>query len=136
MAVYLRVGGKNFNVDTYLQEHSCETAKVWRKGELGFPKSQGKKNEDSGFSIMVSDAERDELCGEIEDAISFLEDEDNREEIQALMSYPGVEGGTLDFGIDLEDLSEYPIQYYTFPPNLLRLAGSFGLCLEISLYLS
>ena len=135
MAVMLRVGGKNFNVDTYLQEHPCETVKVWRKGEACFPKSQpeGAKNEDSGLSITVGDAESNDLIGEIEDSILFLEDEVNRSEIQTLMSYPGIEGGTLDFGIDLEDLSEYPLQSFAFPPNLLRLAGTLGLCLEVSL---
>jgi len=127
MAVYLRVGGKNLDVDTYLQEHPCETANVWHKGELGYPKSQGQQN-DSDLNILVSDAERNDLGKAIEDTISFLEDENNRDEIQALMSYPDVEGGTLDFGIDLDDLSEYPIQYYTFPPNMLQLAGSLGLC--------
>ena len=136
MAVMLRVGGKDFDVDAYLREHPCETVRVWRKGEAVFPKSQpkGRKNEDSGLNMEVSNAERNDLDGEIEGAISFLEDEVNHHEIQDLIGYPGVEGGTLDFGIDLKDLSEYPLQSFTFPPNLLSLAGDLGLCLEVSLY--
>jgi len=135
MACYMRVSGKDFDVDSYFQKHPVEAAAVYRRGEPEFKtKPDGPKREYSGFNIFISDAERKELGKQIQEAISFLEDSDNCREIKLLLSYPGVEGCILDFSIDLEDMSEYPIQYYSFPFQLLRLAGNLKLGLEVSLY--
>jgi len=136
MAVMLRAGGKNFDVDAFLKECPWEPARVWHRGKPAFPRSQpkGRKNKDSGFNVTVSDAGFDEINQQIKDATAFLEDEENMVVIKALRAYPGVEGANLDFGVELPDPKECPIQYYVFPPKLARLAGKLSLHLEFSLY--
>ena len=136
MAVLLRAGGKNFDVDAFLRQCPWKPARVWHRGEPVFPKSQpeGRKNKDSGFNVTVSNAGFDEFSQQINDAVTFLEDEQNVATIQALMAYPGVEAANLDFGVEFPDPKEYPIQFYVFPPNLARLAGNLDLHLEFSLY--
>lgn len=136
MAVYLRVAGGDFDIDAYLEKHPCEPDKVYRQGEptLHRTKPDGEKEAVSGFNMCVSDAEDNELQKAIDEAIEFLSDEDYAEEIQALMNYPGVEGAVLDFSIDPPRASEYPVQYYGFPSELIRLAGELDLSLEVSLY--
>ena len=52
-------------------------------------------------------------------------------ELARLRQEPGVEGMTLDFGIEWRDVAA---QFDHLPPTLVRLAGALGLGLEISHY--
>ena len=135
MSCYLRVGGKELNVDAYLKEHPCQVSNFHRRGEPKYKhKPDGPKLDYSGFNICISKAEFEDLEQQIRDAVVFLEDKENSEQISILLAYPGVEGVDLDFGVARDDRDKFPVKWYHFPPELIQLAGSLGLGLEITFY--
>jgi hypothetical protein len=131
MSCVLRADGSDFLVDRFLEGSELTPCTVYRMGEPRFTaiRSQGKVHESSGFHVSVSDSDFDNLHGQIQDAISFLEK--NKVELERLRTFPGVERLTLDFGIARRDISA---QYDYFPPELLYLAGSLGVGIELSQY--
>ena len=121
----LRAAGVDFDVDKFAESSSFSPCEVYRKGE---PKgSRGKLREKSGLNVVVSEASGDDLRQQIDDALKFLEK--NKTEIESLLSY--AEESSLDFGV--WQRCEFA-RYYRFPPELLRLAGSLGLSVELSVY--
>lgn len=96
-----------------------------------FPASQpaGRRKTHSSVNVVVSDAGFHAFKDQVEEAIEFLRDED--EELRRLCGWPGVEGATLDFGIAWRDVAA---QSDHLPAELVRLAGSLGLALEMSHY--
>ncbi len=135
MACYLKVSGKEFDVDAYLKEHPCETSTIYHRGELEFKtKPDGTKLDFSGFNIYISDAEHKNLKQQILDATAFLKDKENSKEICTIRSYRGVEIVELDFGVESYDREEQPVKWYSFPPELIQLAGNLGLGLTITFY--
>jgi hypothetical protein len=135
MACYLRVGGKELNVDAYLKEHPCQVSNLHRLGEPKYKnKPDGPKIDYSGFNILISDPGFEDLKQQIHDAAVFLKDKENAEQISVLLAYPGVEGVTLDFGVARKDLDEFPVKWYHFSPEILQLAGSLGVGIEITFY--
>jgi hypothetical protein len=105
--------------------------RTYRQGEPVFPGSHpdGHRHRRSGINVAVSDAEFEDLAGQVRDAITFLAS--NRQPIEALCEFPGVEGVTLDFGIARRDVY---VQADTFPSELIRLAGCLGLEIELTQY--
>jgi hypothetical protein len=69
------------------------------------------------------------LSGQVKDAIVFLQK--HQSEIARLAGFPGVEGRTLDFGYHNRNVF---VQCDYLPPELLVLAGSLGVGIELSLY--
>jgi hypothetical protein len=104
---------------------------VYRRGEARFPTlPRAPKRPQSGFNIVISKKEFTDFAGQVKDAVSFLEQ--HRRAIRALRRREGVEGATLDFGV--ERRAEAVVQVQLFPENLVRLAGQLGLALELSFY--
>ena len=132
MSCYLRASGANFAVDDFVKGSSlfpCD-CRIYHKGEPVFPKTQphGRVEECSGVNIKVSAAKRGDLIAQIEDTIAYLKT--NGDEITRLGQFPGVEIIGLDFGIEIPD--ELETNY--FPPELLYLAGSLGIGIELTYY--
>jgi hypothetical protein len=131
MSCILRAVGNNFDVDGFISQFSLAPDSVWRKGEKRFPKSTTSEtiNESSGIRIVASEADFSELAKQIEDVILFLRR--NHDDVRKLASYPGVDGAVLDFGAEI-----YPPGWasFTFPSELLSLAGSAGISLCLSVY--
>jgi hypothetical protein len=130
----LRVTGKEFDVDRQLAASEFTPCHVFRKGE---PRSasqpDGKRHEVSGFTVDVSRASRSSLVEQARDAVAFLKQ--HRAALAALRSAPGMEDMRLDFPVDLRiDRKTVMAQFDYFPPELVSLAGSLGLGLEISIY--
>jgi hypothetical protein len=131
MSCVLRVNGSDFLVDRFLDNSDLVPCVVYRKGEprSSASKSNSKIHETSGLNVDVSKADFDNLDGQIRDAISFLEQ--HKMELERLCRFPGVERLTLDFGIAKRDViaqSDY------FPAELLYLAGSLEISIELSQY--
>jgi hypothetical protein len=122
-----RVGGLDFDLDGFLATSPFKPHATWRRGEARFRRRGPEEN--SGFNLMVSEANGSEFSTQVGDAIAFLEAHES--EVQRLRDYPGVDSLTLDFGIDRRDDL---IQCEYLPPSLLRLAGCLGLGLELSFY--
>ncbi len=131
MSCILRAYGNNFDVKSFATTNVLPIDSVWVKGEMRFPGSTVIQtiNDSSGVRVVASGAEFTELPKQIEDTIVFLREHHGA--IGKLTSYPGVEGAVLDFGVDI-----YPPGWasFTFPPELLSLAGSVGVSLCLSVY--
>ena len=131
MTCILRAGGTDFDVDDFIAKSSLLADSLWRKGEKRFPRSESSEevNNSSGIRIVASEADFSALPQQIEDVIVFLRQ--SHEPIRALASFPGVEGAVLDFGAEI-----YPPGWasFTFPAELLLLAGSAGVSLCLSVY--
>jgi hypothetical protein len=131
MSAVLRAYGADFDVDVFLAGFTLPVCAVKRRGEPVAPASRphGRVHERSGVHVVVSDADFEEFPRQVEDATAFLRAE--FEQIRRLCHYPGVEGVTLDFGIARRDVA---VQCDYLPPELVQVAGSLGLGIELSQY--
>ena len=84
--------------------------------------------EDDCAHFLVSEADFDDFKSQIKDAISFLQS--HRADVSLMMGKPDV-NGVLDFAIEWRDVA---FQFDTFPAEIVREAGNFGLSLELSHY--
>jgi hypothetical protein len=132
MGCVLKAEGTNFLVDAFLEESALSaTARVFRKGEPEFPRTQpnGRVFELSSVAIRVSDGGFDNLRELVSDTIAFLKH--NNDELQKLCRFAGVEYIYLDFGVRY---GGEPVECYHLPPELLHLASNLGMGVELSLY--
>jgi hypothetical protein len=81
----------------------------------------------NSLNVVVSDADGDDLAGQVKDALAFLQA--HRSAVQALCAATG--GATLDFGLWRKDTLSQSLQ---FPPQLVVAAADLGLSLGISIY--
>ena len=133
MGCYLRVSGRQFDVDGYVRRGSLPAATIYRRGEPEFKsKPKGRKALRSGINVLVSRKHQSDFAGQLKDAVRFLER--HMRAIQALRRRPGVQDGVLDFGV--EPHPEAAMQMNTFSVHLVRLAGQAGLALELSTWLT
>jgi hypothetical protein len=131
MSAVLRAYGADFDVDGFLTGCTLSVCAVKRRGEPVFPASQpeGRRHERSGVHVSASDASFDEFSRQVEEATAFLRDA--ADQIRRLCEWPGVEGVTLDFGIARHDVA---LRCDHLPAELVRMAGSLGLAIELSHY--
>jgi hypothetical protein len=128
MTCILRAGGKDFDPDAFLADSALTDPVVHRRGErlLG-----GKEVTKPSFNVTVSDAGMDDLDGQIDEAIAFLDR--HEDELRRLGRYDGVEDVTIDFGIQWRDVVA---QFDWFPPELLWRAGALDIGLCVSHYMT
>jgi hypothetical protein len=131
MPAVLRAYGAEFDVDAFLAGCTLRVCAVKRRGEPLLPASQpdGRRHEWSGVHVSASDADFNEFSRQIEESVAFLRC--NEGEIRRLCKFPGVESVTLDFGINRRDVA---VQCDRLPADLIQLAGSLGLEIELSQY--
>jgi hypothetical protein len=131
LAAVLRASGLEFDVDRFVAPCDWRIDKVFHRGEARGPTTRpgGRKNEESGLNVLVSDADFDRFAEQVRDAVAFLTD--GAAEVRRLVTFPGVTGVVLDFGIAWRDVAAQSDQ---FPAELVRLAGASGIALELSHY--
>jgi hypothetical protein len=131
MSAVLRAYGADFDVDAFLAGCTLPVCAVKRRGEPVFPASQpdGRRHEQSGVHVLASDADFGEFPRQVAEATAFLRAE--FEQMRRLCEWPGVEGVTLDVGVERRDAV---VQCDVLPPELVRVAGSLGLAIELSQY--
>ncbi len=131
MSAILRAYGDDFDVDAFLVDCRMPVFAVIRRGEPVFPASQpdGRRHDQSGVHVSASDADFNEFPRQVAEATAFLRAEAGQ--VRRLCEFPGVEGVTLDFGIERRDVA---VQCDSLPPELVRRAGSLGLGIELSQY--
>jgi hypothetical protein len=127
----LRAYGGDFDVDTFLAGCTLPICAVKRRGEPVLPSSQpnGRRHEWSGVHVSASSAGFDEFPQQATEAAAFLRAEFSQ--VRRLCEWPGVEGVTLDFGVERRDVA---VQCDILPAELVRVAGSLGLAIELSQY--
>jgi hypothetical protein len=129
MSCILRAGGREFEPDAFLAGSPFDQATVHAPGERFT--AGAAVSESRGLSLTVSDAEMDDLDGQIEEAIEFLDR--HEDELRRLGRYHGVEVIEIDFGIEWRDVAA---QTDWFPPELLWRAGALDIGLRVSHYLA
>jgi len=108
----LRVHGKNFDAKGFVAESGLKVLRL----------------QDSSFNVDVSQRSADDLPGQIEDTLRFIDS--YADVLTRLRSADGVEMA-FDFGIAQKDVAG---QFVRFPARLVRRAAEFGAGLEVSLY--
>jgi len=129
MSCVLRASGTNFDVDEFLKTSSLDALTVFHRGEAqrrGSVATQHRTSQ-AGMSVHVSQREFSDLRGQIEDAVKFLEDND--QELKRLRDFPGLERMDLDFPVEDRDVV---FQSDAFPPRLLSLLGALRIGLVVS----
>ena len=127
------VSGLYFDVDAFWATSPWqEYTDVYHRGDM--PRIQlpnrPKLLERSGFSFGISDYDEDCLQVQTQDAIEFLTEE--RTELERLAAFPGVDQKVLDIGLFW--WADTICQSHVLPPELLRLAGEFGVSVVLSIY--
>ena len=120
----LRAWGDDFAPEEFLRHSSLEPCNVFRKGAR---KSEDHTWNTSGLTVVVS--ESNDFARQVVDAVVFLKS--NREDLSHLKGSVGVEGTSLDFGVNGRDGF---LQSYYFPPELIHLAAEFSMALDLSIY--
>ena len=131
MSAVLRASGPDFDVDAFVADCSWNIAKVFHRSEALLPKTQlnGRKREESGLNVVISEAGFHQFAEQLQDAVEFLTG--SAAEVRRLVTFPGVTDVVLDFGVAWRDVAAQSDQ---FPAELVRLAGASGIALELSHY--
>jgi hypothetical protein len=120
----LRPCGDNFQPEIFLGGSSWKPCNVFHKGDR---KSESRTWDTPGLTVLVSDA--DDFARQVTDAIEFLKSNDS--EFHRLQTSAGLDGLSLDFGVDRKNGF---VQSQLFPTELVCLAGQYSLALEVSIY--
>ncbi len=120
MSCVLRAIGTDFDPGSFLTASPLESASVYHKGEpIASGAQQTRTRAASGFNATVSTAGFDDLAGQIQDAIVFLDQ--HEDEIRRLTAFPGVEQVFMDFGVRWRDVAT---QSDVLPSELLWKLGA------------
>jgi hypothetical protein len=131
MTCVLKVAGREFDVDAYIERGTLVPSGVYRRGEARFPTlPRARPNSRSGFNVVVSKKPFADFDGQVREAVTFLGR--HRRAVQALRRRPGVEVAVLRFGV--ERPSDGTVQVQLFPEDLVGLAGQLRLALELSFH--
>ena len=129
MSCVLRVSGDDFNIENFMRITGLKPCMVFKKGEPRFKlRPRWKRFTESGANFVVSDADFEYLIKQIKDSIKFL-----RKYGAKLESYRNShkDSMSLDFAVDQRDGWG---QSDRFPSELLFLAGSLGIDIQLSQY--
>jgi hypothetical protein len=127
MSCVMRADGASFDAEAFFARTSLPVIAKHRAGE---PRRPGvAPSTRSSINVSVSDADFDNLEQQVQDAMHFLER--HAPEVRRLVTFPGVEDVTLDFGLQRRDV---PAQSDSFPARLVALAGAVGVGITVSQY--
>ncbi len=131
MSCILRVAGKTLDVDALASASPLKPYRLDRRGERRAPGSYVNMavHQDSCAHYVVSGQDLAPLPVQVADAIRFLAL--HRDALVAMLHFPGVEDGSLDFGIEWRDVF---VHTDLLPAELLSLVGPLGLGIELSHY--
>ena len=151
MSCVLRAHGESFQVHEFLKKSSLQPDSVFQKGDpVASDGKKGSQHSASGFSVSVSEADFADLEGQIREAILFLDEYED--ELRRLGSFSGVQGVSLEFGIEWREpsfltdlpgvggpgsrtgLRQTPVQTDVFPADLLWRAGALDIWLAVTHY--
>ena len=122
----LRAAGDEFEPREFLSRSSFKACNVFVAGER---RGSASVWSTSGFTVDVSSASGEELEKQIEDALEFLDQ--YRDELSRLVNTRGLTDLNLDFGVNRRDVF---VQSIYLPPELLKVAGSLQVGIEVSIY--
>lgn len=106
-----------------------EPCAVFRKGEARSQRPAARPSQTSGVSLLVSEADFDQLDQQQDKALEFLAT--HREALARMRAFPGVEEASLDFGTEMRNVI---VQSDSFPPELLAHLAQLRARLVLSQY--
>jgi len=129
LGCYLTARGRTFDVDSFLKRTTLDADTIFYRGQpLKVPK--GKLREVSGFSVTINHTKVfGDLEPQIPKALKFRRN--HQEELRRLSRFPGVSDLWLVFPCCRPE-GTYGVE--RFPAELLDLAGSRGISIEVSFY--
>jgi len=129
LGCYFTASGQTFDVDSFLKRTTLDASAVCYRGQpLKVPK--GKLQKVSGFSVTINDTRMfGDLSPQIPKALRFLRK--HRRELLRLSRFPGVSDLRLVFPWCRPE-GTYGVE--RFPAELLELAGSRRIGIELSFY--
>jgi hypothetical protein len=131
MGCVLRVPGSTIAVKSFTARTSLPVLRVFIKGELRRPGAPERVRA-SGFNVDVSSAPLTDLARQVRDAQRFMTR--HARELRRLKAAFKRATPVLDFGLSVEDTPETYVRSYELPPTFLKLAGTFGFRVQLSLY--
>lgn len=131
MSCILRVWGEDLDVDALASSFPLTPYRLDRRGERRAPGSRVNTavHADTCAHYVVSDRDLAPLPLQAGDAARFLSE--HQVTLLAITRFPGVEGGTLDFGVEWRHGF---VHSDVLPAELVSLAGAIGLAIELSHY--
>ncbi len=106
-----------------------EPCAVFRKGEARSQRPAARPCKTSGVSLVVSEADFDQLGQQQNEAVEFLSR--HREALARMRAFPGVEEACLDFGTEMRNVI---VQSDSFQPVLLGQLAQLQTQLVLSHY--
>jgi hypothetical protein len=128
MSCYFRATGDSFDVDAFLASSSLVPDNVFHRGEP-CQVNRERNRPFTGFAVQLTE-NFGRLCAQTAEVTMFLREHEL--ELSRLSRYPGVTDIRLDFGYERDP--EAAVQCDYLPPDLVALAGSLGIGIELSLY--
>ncbi len=126
----VRIYGRDLDADALLRALPLVASAIHRKGEPVSPlRPGGAVCESSDVVLGVSSGKFSDLDQQVVDAERYLVA--HREALLAARVFPGVEGLTIDFGVEWKDTVT---QTDSFPASLIALMGELRLALDVSHY--
>jgi hypothetical protein len=126
----LNATGEHFDVDAFLSQSPWrDLASVFHRGEPSHLKARP-THEGSGFSLGISDYDEDELEPQWREAMGFVQEE--REEVERLAAFPGVECVELRIGVFWQ--SDTLCQFHTLPCQFMGLVAGLGVAVTLCVY--
>lgn len=127
MSCILHARGERFAVDDFLEGVTFQAYRVYHQGDP--VRKTGRTHEDSGFILIISDADAQYLSQQIADAFEYLHS--HEQSFRKLAKRTDVEDKRFDF---LCEVGRNCLQSEYFPSDFLALAGKLGISVELSLY--
>lgn len=130
MSCVLRVSGRSLDLNALVAGSTLSPYRTWQIGTArSDSRPDGPVCSDSGACFAISTADFDAFSVQVNDATQFLER--HADAVRAIVSFPGVDAATLDFGIALRDIA---VHCDYLPPRLLSAAAAVGVGIELSHY--
>jgi hypothetical protein len=126
----LHIVGRAFDAHQAMASCSLVPYALWRQGELR-GKHSTRIRENSGVTLLVSNADGGRVPEQILDAIRFLHA--HHSEISQLTSAAGIEQAYFDFGWEFPYKRSFG-QWNNFPTELLKLCAECRLSICVSVY--
>jgi hypothetical protein len=131
MSCYLRIGGKDLDIDAFVGNTKMSGFDKYYKGSpVGGSKTRIRKN--AVAQIATTKKDLDEINGQIADTTDFLNE--YKENLLHILTTPEVEYAVIDFGVDSSLDEHHLIQGFLFPIRLLKICAELNIEIELSIY--
>ncbi|RWY48597.1 hypothetical protein [Mucilaginibacter gilvus] len=132
MSCILRLNGKIFDVDAFVENSGLLPYSIFYKGEDVYKsKPDGRKFESSGCMLQVSKADFDAFNQQVTDAIEYLNT--NKEALRHIQTDNGPDYVYLDFGVTFNPTNGLE-QNQHIPMELIKAAAERGISINLCMY--